>query len=139
RWMEAHSAPLGDDGEEPAVLSIVRDITASRRAEMRTREGESVLREIGGAMPVAFGLVELQPHRGLFATAAIEKLLGLSREALYANAELLGRTEPRKIGVRRFEVTRPDGTTVKLVERTQAIRDEAGDVYRIAGTLESAG
>ena len=139
RWMEAHSAPLGDDDAEPAVLSIVRDITASRRAEMRTREGESVLREIGAAIPTAFWLADLQPYRVLFATAALEQLLGQTRDALYADPALLGRPEPRKIGVRRFELTRPDGTVVQLVERTQAIRDEAGDVYRIAGTVEKAG
>ncbi len=139
RWMEAHSAPLVGDDEESAVLSIVRDITASRRAELRTREGESVLREIGAALPLAFWLAELQPLRVLFATAALEQLLGQTREALYADSALLGRANPRKIGVRKFEVTRPDGTTVRLVERTQAIRDEAGDVYRIAGIVEEAG
>lgn len=138
RWMEAHSAPLDDDKQGSAVLSIIRDITASRRAEIRTRESEGVLREVSAATPLAFWLVELQPYRVLFATAALETLLGQTRDALYADPALLGRPEPRKIGVRRFEHTRPDGTTVQLVERTQGIRDEAGDVYRIAGTLEEA-
>lgn len=136
RWMEAHSAPLGDD--EPAVLSILRDITASRRAEVRTREGESVLREIGTAIPLAVWLADLQPYRLLFVTAALEQLLGRTREELYADPALLGREDPRKIGMRKFEVTRPDGVTMKLVERTKAIRDEAGDVYRIAGIVEEA-
>lgn len=138
RWMEAHSAPLGDDDNEPAVLSIVRDITTSQRAEMRTREGESVLREIGAAIPAAFWLADLQPYRLLFVTAALEQLLGRTRGELYADPTLLGRADPRKIGTRKFEVTRPDGVTVQLVERTQAIRDEAGDVYRIAGIVEEA-
>ncbi|MEX0900784.1 MAG: PAS domain S-box protein [Gammaproteobacteria bacterium] len=141
RWMEAHSAPLGEDDAdiEPAVLSIVRDITANQRAEMRTREGESVLREIGTAMPFGFWFAELQPYRILFVTEALAQLLGRTREEIYADPAALGRPDPRKIGVRRFEVTRPDGVTVQLVERTQAIRDEAGDVYRIAGTVEKAG
>ncbi len=139
RWMEAHSAPLGDDENEPAVLSIVRDITASRRAETRTRESESVLRELSATMPTASWLAELQPYRVLFATEALARLLGCTLDELYASPELLGRPEPRKIGVRRFEVTRPDGTTVQLVERTHAIRDEAGDVYRIAGSVDEAG
>lgn len=135
RWMEAHSAPLDADGE-PAVLSIVRDITASRRAELRTRESESVMKALSDVAPVAFWLVELQPHRVLFVTAKFAELVGRTCEEIYADASLLCRPDPRRLGARAFEVTRDDGSTVSLQERALAIRDEAGDVNRIAGIVE---
>ena len=136
RWMEAHSAPLDDTDGEPAVLSIVRDITASRRAELRTRESESLLKELSTVAPAAFWLADLQPYRVLFATAEFAALLGHTCDEIYADPSLLARPDPRRIGERVFEVERPDGTTVSLQERTLAIRDEAGDVYRIAGIVE---
>ena len=134
--MEAHSAPLDDADGDPAVLSIVRDITASRRAEMRTRESESTLRQLSETLPVAYWLAELQPYRILFATPRLAELLGRTRDELYADPSPLRRTDPRRIGEREFEVTHPDGTVVALVERTVAIKDEAGDLYRIAGIVE---
>ena len=136
RWMEAHSAPLDDADGEPAVLSIVRDITASRRAELRTRESESLLKELSTIAPAAFWLADLQPYRVLFATAELAALLGRTCDEIYADASLLGRPDPRRIGERRYEVERRDGAIVSLQERTLALRDEAGDVYRIAGIVE---
>lgn len=136
RWMEAHSAPHADADGEPMVLSIVRDITASRRAEMRTRESESVLKELSDVTPAAFWLAELQPYRVLFASAAFAALIGRTRDEIYADAAMLNRPDPRRIGERAFDVVRADGRTVSLQERTLAIRDEAGDVYRIAGIVE---
>ncbi|TAK56581.1 MAG: PAS domain S-box protein [Gammaproteobacteria bacterium] len=45
RWMETHSAPLRDRaGEVHAVLSVARDITASRQAEEELRRREALLR-----------------------------------------------------------------------------------------------
>lgn len=136
RWMEAHAAPFDTAGADRAVLSIIRDITQSRLAELRMRESESVLNQIADSLPVAFWLVELQPYRVLFATKRAAELLGTTREALYADPALLRREEPRRIGEREFDATLSDGTVIRIHERTHPVRDEAGDVYRISGVLE---
>ena len=82
RWVERSARRITYAGE-PAVVSIVWDITARKRAEEAVKESEEKFRSLAEALPVP--ILILQGQQVLYANQAVGKMHGIPRNELLKN------------------------------------------------------
>ena len=93
RSIVAHGAPLVESDGQRLNLSIMRDITLQRQAELALTESESVLRSFFDNTPMMMGVVELLPNDILHVSdnALTASFFGLAPAAMrYRRASDLG-------------------------------------------------
>ena len=122
-----------------------------RTLALRLDESDARFRQIAENLAPVIWLSDPGFTRPLYVNRAFERLSGRARESVYAAPETVweavhpedrrrarlamaeSRTHPVEITLR---VVRPDGTTRWLRSRTFPVRDDAGQVFRIAGIIE---
>src|SRR5262245_26843759 len=146
----------------PDETQLMRDITARlwpafkrARAVEALRESEERFRQlaenIGAAFFITEGFSQTPPGQLRYVSPAYEKIWGRSRESLYQDARSwLEAVHPddiervldalRSAGRAQFDeefrITRPDGEIRWVHDRVFPIRDEDGEIYRLAGIVE---
>jgi PAS domain S-box-containing protein len=146
----------------PDEAQLMRDITARlwpafkrARAVEALRESEERFRQlaenIGAAFFITEGFSETPPGQLRYVSPAYEKIWGRSRESLYLDTRSwLEAVHPddiervldalRSAGRAQFDeefrITRPDGEVRWVHDRVFPIRDETGEIYRLAGIVE---
>src|SRR5262245_43251657 len=146
----------------PDETQLMRDITARlwpafkrARAVEALRESEERFRQlaenIGAAFFITEGFSQTPPGQLRYVSPAYEKIWGRSRESLYQDARSwLEAVHPddiervldalRSAGRAQFDeefrITRPDGEVRWVHDRVFPIRDEDGEIYRLAGIVE---
>lgn len=139
------------NGESAYVVSL-RDITKRREAEDALRESEMRFRQLAENVDDLFWLFCLQTRQMLYASPAYEQIWGISRENLYRNPFIWVESlypEDRIIAhhnlVKQLEgeatsteyrIVRPDGEIRWIFKRDFPIKNEDGEIYRIAGIVE---
>lgn len=112
-------------------------------------EREERFRQMAERINEVFWMSSADWKQILYINAAFEKIWGRSCESLYANPSLwldaihpddraiaLALCEKSSRGEEaevEFRITRPDGTTRWILDRSFPVRNEAGEVYRVAG------
>jgi PAS domain S-box-containing protein len=146
----------------PDETQLMRDFTARlwpaykrARAVEALRDSEERFRQlaenIGAAFFITEGFSETPPGQLRYVSPAYEKIWGRSRESLYKDARTwLEAVHPddieRVLDAMRsagraqldeeFRITRPDGEVRWVHDRVFPIRDEDGEIYRLAGIVE---
>src|SRR5262245_34890963 len=146
----------------PDETQLVRDITARlwpaykrARAVEALRDSEERFRQLAENIGAAFFITEefseTPPGRLRYVSSAYEKIWGRSRESLYRDSRSwLEAVHPddiervldalRSAGRAQFDeefrITRPDGEVRWVHDRVFPIRDEYGEIYRLAGIVE---
>src|SRR5262249_25412870 len=146
----------------PDETQLMRDITARlwpafkrARAVEALRESEERFRQlaenIGAVFFITEGFSETPPGRLHYVSPAYENIWGRSRESLYQDArtwlEAVHTDDIERVldalrGAGRaqldeeFRITRPDGEVRWVHDRVFPIRDEDGEIYRLAGIVE---
>src|SRR5262247_3434124 len=146
----------------PDETQLMRDITARlwpaykrARAVEALRDSEERFRQlaenIGAAFFITDGFSETPPGQLRYVSPAYEKLGGRSRESLYQDArswlEAVHSDDIERVldalrsaGRAQFDeesrITRPDGEVRWVHDRVFPIRDEYGEIYRLAGIVE---
>jgi PAS domain S-box-containing protein len=146
----------------PDEAQLMRDITARlwpafkrARAVEALRDSEERFRQlaenIGAAFFITEGFSETPPGQLRYVSPVYEKIWGRSRESLYLDPRSwLEAVHPddiervldalRSAGRAQFDeefrITRPDGEVRWVHDRVFPIRDEAGEIYRLAGIVE---
>jgi PAS domain S-box-containing protein len=123
-------------------------ITECSRALVALRESEARFRQVTESMEEVFWLAETSPRRTIYVSPAYAKIWGRPCEQLYANPhawqaticpEDQARVEAAVAGQAsgeydiEYRIFRPDGTVRWINDRAFPIKDEAGQVYRLAG------
>ncbi|HEU0178900.1 MAG TPA: PAS domain S-box protein [Blastocatellia bacterium] len=146
----------------PDETQLMRDLTARlwpafkrARAVEALRDSEERFRQlaenIGAAFFITEGFSETPPGQLRYVSPAYEKIWGRSRESLYQDSRswleaihtddiehVLDalRSAGRAQFDEEFRITRPDGEVRWVHDRVFPIRDEDGEIYRLAGIVE---
>lgn len=148
--------------KEPAQLlirllpidSTLEYFTAlTEKQERALRESEQRFRQLAEHITDVFWLADPRPGgRLLYVSPAYEAMWGRSCQSLYADPEsflqgvvpedrervraAIARQAHGEATVLEYQIVRPDGTTCWIWDRAYPIRDESGQVYRVAGIAE---
>jgi PAS domain S-box-containing protein len=133
----------------PIVRGMAHDITDRIRAEREMRASEERFRQLAENIREVFYLTDLQRHCSLYISPAYEEVWGRTCQSLYEDLEsFMEAIYPddrdaarRAYGSRQpfmheYRIVRPDGSMRWIWDRGFPIRDEKGEVYRLAGIAE---
>ncbi|HBB32874.1 MAG TPA: hypothetical protein DDZ80_16990 [Cyanobacteria bacterium UBA8803] len=137
---------------EPIYVVALRDITQRRQAEIALRDSEERFRQLAENIEDVFWLFCPQTEQLLYVSPACEKIWGRSCESLYAqpyNWLDVVHPEDRETARAGFErkrqrepttceyrIVRPDGEIRWISDRAFPVKNEGGEVYRIAEITE---
>ena len=126
-----------------------RDITERELALEKLVDSERLFRQLADNIHELFFLVAAGSGDLLYASPAVESILGVARDRLPANIDVLFagivERDRQRLGIttrwilrewgldEEFQILRPDGETRWLRLRTFPIRDERQALYRVAG------
>lgn len=134
------------------LLATLRDVTERNLNEQALRESEARFRQLAEHIREAFFVVDIQEQRTVYISPTWSEIWGRplsegyarpeawmeavhpeDRPRLIAGRQQLARGEPN---IDTFRVVRPDGSVRWVRGRAFPIRNEKGEVYRIAGVSE---
>ncbi len=145
-WSESVAGVLAENDAAPILLGVTRDISHHKRVEQELRESEERLHQIASALREVIWLRDAKTRQLLYVNPAFEELTGLSRDEFYRDPDIFINSIPAedkgkivKGNVFRSDIhriTRKDGVIRWVWGRTFPVRNEAGDIYRVAAIVE---
>jgi PAS domain S-box-containing protein len=151
----AGAAPVATDAESVALLRIVAEMldnVLDRKAtEEALRESGERFRQMADNVHQLFWIAELDPPRIIYASPAFEKIWNVSRSSLEGDPQKFHQMVvaedvdavlafyldalggPREL---EYRIQLADGSIRWLRARAFPVRNDAGDVYRIAGVAD---
>jgi len=153
KWVQARIYPVKDEaGNIRQVILIHENITGRKRAEEALLESEARLRQIASTVHEVFWLRDTQTLEMLYVNPAYETVWGRTCASLYTNpTSFLDAVHPddkdrimKAIAVQRetgtsfneeYRIVRPDNSLRWVWGQTFPIKNEAGQVYRIAASV----
>ena len=140
------------EGEIYAICGISTDITERKKAEMALQASEQRFRQVVEIIKEVFWLTNPGMTEVLYVSPAYEFIWGRPCEALYDSPRAwldAVHSEDRErvleaVMVKpirgdydeKYRIVRPDGSIRWIRDRGFPVRDEAGNIYRIAGIAE---
>ncbi|MGA2886678.1 MAG: PAS domain S-box protein [Terracidiphilus sp.] len=153
RWMESYAEPyFSADGEFMGLVGISKDITDRVQAEQAMRSSEEKFRQLAENIREVFWMMNAAGTEILYVGPAYESIWGRSCASLYANPldwmnaiHLDDRERAHDIFIRQligetidseYRISTPDGQEKWIRDRAFPVRDQCGQVIRIAGIAE---
>jgi PAS domain S-box-containing protein len=146
--IEGAAALLSDESGRPTQM-VIRDITERRRAETALRRSEERFRQLADTIHEVFWMSNADASVIEYVSPAYESIWGRTCESLYAMPEqwieaiheldrnrVLGDALPKHaIGLFdvEYRIVRPDGSIRWIRDRGFPVRDDNGQVIRMAG------
>ncbi|WP_190470878.1 PAS domain S-box protein [Aerosakkonema funiforme] len=147
------STTLVQHQHQVLFLSVYRDITKRKQSEQALRESEERFRQLAENINQIFWMISPNTHELLYVSPAYEKIWGRTLESLYERPESWLEIVSSEDGERvesavknrmvaypylneEFRIVRSDGEIRWIWARTFPIRNEEGEIYRIAGIAE---
>jgi two-component system, cell cycle sensor histidine kinase and response regulator CckA len=132
--------------------SIARDITERKRVDQELMESEERFRELAENIGEVFWISDLENKQVMYVSPAYEKIWGRSCESLYASPRswieaIHPEDKERSVAIlashqlqgsrdMTYRIVRPDGSIRWIRDRGFPVRDESGNIVRIAGISE---
>jgi PAS domain S-box-containing protein len=149
RIWEYHNTLRTEGVPSPIVRGMAHDVTDRIRAEREVRASEERFRQLAENIREVFYLTDLQSHRTLYISPAYEEVWGRTCQSLYEDMKsFLDSIHPddrdavlrayvsHSPFLREYRIFRPDGSMRWICDRGFPIRNEKGQVYRLAGIAE---
>jgi len=151
--VEASSIRFSQGGR-PAVLSIIRDVTARKRTEEALRESEERFRSLAERINQVFWFMELDPERVLYVSPVFEQIWGIPASELYLHPRkwedaihredapgvhekfeqwVTGKTATFET---EYRIVRPDGSVRWMRDRGVVSSHRNGRPHRLSGIAE---
>jgi PAS domain S-box-containing protein len=138
---------------QQANRDLERENSERRKAETALRTSEERFLEMADHIEEVFWLFDWTNQRVIYASPAYEKLWGRSVADLYADYHEWGNSihpDDREDAAtsfvqvldtgggapREYRIVRPDGVVRWILDRAFPVRDEAGEIVRVAGIAE---
>ncbi len=153
RWVRVVALPTRSSaGEAPtAFAGTVEDITARKLVEESVRASERQFRQLAENIKELFWVSEVDPRKILYVSPAYREIWGRTPESLYEAAnsflEAVHPDDRRRVEASLpkarlgnydevYRVVHPDGSIRTVRARAFPVRNDNGEVYRIAGIVE---
>jgi PAS domain S-box-containing protein len=151
RIWEYHNTLRTEGVPSPIVRGMAHDVTDRIRAEREMRASEERFRQLAENIREVFYLTDLQSRRTLYISPAYEEVWGRTCQSLYEDEDMESWREAihpddRDAALRayvshspfmhEYRIVRPDGGMRWICDRGFPIRNEKGQVYRLAGIAE---
>ena len=151
--IEISAAPIRDKaGEITGKVLVFHDISDRKQAEDAIRQSEERFRQMAGNINEVFYLSDLRKPEMIYISPAYEGIWGRTCESLYEDPKsFLEAIHPHDrdcviVSLKKqfqgeptqeeYRITRPDGVVRWILDRAFPIREESGEVFRIAGIAE---
>lgn len=150
-WAHLTVSTMQDPDGETRCIGVVEDITHRKAADELLRESEERFRQLAEHLDGAIWMLDAQARQLLYASPRFEEIWGVSRDAVYADVDVLAervheadRARFRALvhgaldrkAVLEVRIVREDGALRWLRTATFPVRDERGEVYRLVGITE---
>ncbi|HSI12287.1 MAG TPA: PAS domain S-box protein [Chthoniobacter sp.] len=139
-------------GGVPMFVCMDVDITERKLAETAMRQSEERFRQVVENIQEVFWMLDAKDGRLLYISPGYDKIWGRSSDALYESPDtwfaaihpddrerVPSRSELKSAAAQfdeEYRIIRPDGSVRWIHDRAFPIRDNNGDVYRLAGVAE---
>ena len=146
--VELTITPIASDGP-PLFTGHLRDITERRQAEAAVRQSEERFRQIAENIREVFWINAVDGTGIVYISPAYEDIWGRTRESLYQSPASWSEAihpedRPRVQEAARskqiqgtydeeYRIVRPDGSIRWVQDRAFPVRNDKGEVYRVAG------
>ena len=152
-WDSVSISPIKDsNGVITHFLGCQEDITERKNADEKIRDSEERFRQLADSMHEVFFVVSSDLRTKLYLSPSYEELWGRTRESAEDNPasfiegvveedreQLFANIAAAQKGVTpppvEFRVRRPDGSIRWVLAHAAPIKDVAGNVYRITGSV----
>lgn len=133
---------------QPVLIAQFEDVTEHRRAERAIKESEERFRQLAENIEEVFWLTTPDKSEMLYISPSYERVWGRPCRDLYEHPtswmeQIHPEDRPHVVAEAgrqfageydvQYRVVRPDGTIRWVSDRAFPIRDEAGNIYRVAG------
>ncbi|PJZ70464.1 hypothetical protein CH373_05165 [Leptospira perolatii] len=165
RWDEISVYPAGkkigevsitpvfdENGNCTNLVGTVHDVTERKKAEDEVRESENRFRQLTDAIREVFWLTDVQKNEMIYVSRGCEEIWGRTRESILKDPiswtksihpedreRVLERASTQQIlgnYNEEYRIYRPDGTMRWVKDLAFPIKNENGEVFRIAGVIE---
>jgi PAS domain S-box-containing protein len=132
--------------------TTIADITQRKQTEAILRESEQRFRQLAESIREVFWMTDLSKSRMIYVSPGYEEIWGRSCQSLYdaprAWLEAIHPEDRERVLEaamtrqaagnynEQYRIVRPDGTVRWVQDRAFPVRNESGEIYRIAGIAE---
>lgn len=152
RWNLSTKIPFRNrEGKIIGLVGMNRDITRNKQIMRRLRESEERFRQLAETIHEAFWMISSSHREYIYLSPAFEEIWGCPRQTLSeqpgAFLDTIHPEDRERVRVEleqevrhehemEFRIVRPDGAIRWIHSRSFPIRNEQGQIYRIAGVSE---
>jgi PAS domain S-box-containing protein len=151
-WCSATCSVFNHPDYGDVLVAVQQDITQRKHIEDALRQSEEKFRQLAENIEAVFWMTDIQNQQVLYVSPAYESIWQNSCENLYQNfsnwldaihpedrarveAEVIEQTK-RGQHDKRYRIVRPDGSIRWIRDRAFPIKNEQGQMVRIAGIAE---